>query len=181
MSAKLVLAGRFGAAITTARGHPLAASVNWAIFNLAACSVAAVAVQSVADLRHASVVLNTLVAPLRTSHPSGSRLGVSSSQLVTRCPWPGTPAPENPLFLAASIPVDRIARSHNFMAPLRTVQPHVARGAGATSLQTVGMAVARNQQDGFANPKAALPPPSPDRQLLFRRRRAHHRTARHRA
>jgi len=25
------------------------------------------------------------------------------------------------------------------------------------------MAVARNQLNGFANPKAALPPPSPDR------------------
>jgi hypothetical protein len=142
--------------------------------------MAAVAVQSVADLRHAQWFS---YAGCAVAHQSPIRIKAWRVEPATRyrCPWPRAPAPENPLFLAASIPIDRVVRSHNFMAPLRTAQPHVARGAGATSLQTVGMAVARNQKDGSANPKAALPPPSPDRQALFRRRRAHHRTARHRA
>jgi hypothetical protein len=141
---------------------------------------AAVAVQSVADLRHASVVLIRWLrrcAPVTHQDQGLAHRAHRSLHL----PLAGTPAPENPLFLAAFIPIDRVVRSLNFMAPLRAVQPHVARGAGATSLQTVGMAVARNQNDGSANPEAALPPPSPDRQPLFMRRLAHHRTARHRA
>jgi hypothetical protein len=70
------------------------------------------------------------------------------------------------MFLATSMNIDRGMRPHNFMASLRAFQPLMARDAGATSLQTGGMAVARNQLDGFANPKAALPPPSHDRQPL---------------
>jgi hypothetical protein len=165
---------------TPTTGHPLAASVKWG--NTRPCGLlsAAVAVQSVA----VSVTRQWFsYAGCAVAHQSPIRIKAWRIELATRyrCPWPGHRAPENPLFLAAFIPIDRGVRSHNFMAPLRAVQPHVTRGAGATSLQTVGMVVARNQNDGSANPLAALPPPSPDRQPLFMRRRAHHRTARHHA
>jgi hypothetical protein len=88
------------------------------------------------------------------AHQSPIRIKAWRIELTARytCPWPGTPAPENPQFLTVSIYIDRKARSHNFVAPLRTAQPHAARGAGATSLQTVGMAVARNQQGWFCQP-----------------------------
>jgi hypothetical protein len=84
---------------------------------------------------------------------------------LLRMPLAALPAPENRMFLATSMNIDRSTRPHNFMASLRAFQPLMARGAGATSLQTGGMGVARNQQHGFANPKAALPLPSSKRQL----------------
>jgi hypothetical protein len=68
------------------------------------------------------------------------------------CPWPGTPAPENPLFLAVSSSIDRARRSHKSVASLEAIQPLVAHSAGATSLPTGGMVVARNQVHGLTNP-----------------------------
>src|ERR1700686_3762471 len=114
------------------------------------------------------------------AHQSPIRIKAWRIELTARytCPWPGTPAPENPQYLAVSISIDRVARSHNIVASLRAIQPIVARGAGATSLQTGGMAVARNQKPGFANPLPALPPPSHDLQLPLMRRRASHHTGR---
>lgn len=86
MSAKLVLADRFGAAITTARGHPLAASVNRG--NSRPGGLLLIAAVSVLRYRSSSRILGSQspVAPVRTSHPSGSRPSVSSSPLVTPAP-----------------------------------------------------------------------------------------------
>jgi hypothetical protein len=62
------------------------------------------------------------------------------------------PAPENPLFLAVSNSIDRALRSHKSVASLEAIQPLMVHSAGATSLPTGGMVVARNQVPGFANP-----------------------------
>jgi hypothetical protein len=162
-------------------GHPLATSVNWGNSQpRGLLGSAAVSVQSVTDLV-AHIWFS--ITGCAIAHQSPIRIKAGRSELAARytCPWPGTPAPENPQFLAVSISIDRITRSHNIVASLRAIQPLMARGAGATSLQTGGMAVARNQHDGFANPKAALPPPSHDRQLLFMQRPACRRTGRLRA
>jgi hypothetical protein len=62
------------------------------------------------------------------------------------------PAPENPLFLAASKSIDRALRSYKSVASLQAIQPSVAHSAGATSLPTGGMVVTRNQVHGSTNP-----------------------------
>src|ERR1700683_2004062 len=109
------------------------------------------------------------------AHQSPIRIKARRIELLTCyvCPWPALPAPENRMFPATSMDTDRGMRPHNFMASLRAFQPLMARGAGTTSLQTGGMVVTRNQLDGFANPKAALPPPSHDRQLLVMQKHAY--------
>jgi hypothetical protein len=57
---------------------------------------------------------HTLVAPLRTSHPSGSRLGVLSSQLVTAAPGrdPGPRKPFVPRRVHTSRSRSAIAQFH---------------------------------------------------------------------
>jgi hypothetical protein len=86
MSASAASNDRYRAGPLSLPGHPLAASVNRG--NSRPRGLLLIAAVSVLRYRSSSRILGSQspVAPLRTSHPSGSRPSVSSSPLVTPAP-----------------------------------------------------------------------------------------------
>ena len=164
------------------RGHPLAASVNRG--NSQPCGLL------VFGRRFGPVRYQIFVAHIWFSitgcaiaHQSPIRIKAGRSELAARYTWPlaGNTGPRKP-----SVPRRvHIHRSHNTIAQYRgfASSDPTPRGSrrGRNVTANGGMAVARNQHDGFANPKAALPPPSHDRQLLFMQRPGYRRTGRLRA
>jgi hypothetical protein len=97
-----------------------------AIVNLAAFSVRPPSWSNPLQIFVAHIWLS--ITGCAIAHQSPIRIKAGRSELAARytCPWPGTPAPENSQFLAVSISIERITRSHNIVASLRAIQPLVA-------------------------------------------------------
>jgi hypothetical protein len=95
------------------QGHPLAVSVN-RDEHISATRPRILSFQSLSSqLRaHRTLGSRTLVAPKRTSHPSGSR----PSRLAARRPLAAFAAPENPLFPTASNTRSRTCQPHSSVA-----------------------------------------------------------------
>jgi hypothetical protein len=120
MSGRLLCGAEFGAGrVADGSGpglderHPLAVSVN-RDEHISATRPRILSLQSLSSqLRaHRTLGSRTLVAPKRTSHPSGSR----PSRLAARRPLAAFAAPENPLFPTASNTRSRTCQPHSSVA-----------------------------------------------------------------
>ena len=140
--------------------HPLAVSVN-RDEHISATRPRILSFQSLSSQprAHRTLGSRTLVAPKRTSHPSGSR----PSRLAARRPLAAFAAPENPLFPTASNNRSRTCQPHSCVAsPIGDPTPCGSR-YGRNELIDMGGDRRRRaiSCDGSANARSTLPAPSP--------------------
>jgi hypothetical protein len=106
-----------------------------------------------------------LAAPLRTSHPSGSRYRASHARRrrsSARTPGRVLPAPENPQFLAVSISRDPLSgRTSPWLRSKRSRPYWLAARAQRCCCKQEGTTMVRNQVPGCTNPFTTLPSPFP--------------------